>query len=1276
MGYNGSGKTTIIECLKYATAGELPPNSKGGAFIHDPKLCGEKEVLAQVKLMFKSTDATKMVCTRNLQLTVKRAGRTQKALEGSLLMIKDGDRNVLSSRVAEMDAMMPSYLGVSKAILSSVIFCHQDESLWPLSAPADLKKKFDEIFEALKYTRAIDNIKVLQKDHKAKLVIMTKDEEHAKTDKTRGEKMYKQSELLSAECDGLRVQVEDLGDRLRQAGVNADAAFQKAETLGMTVGQLAGKRIARDTKIESVNNLLQNITEMSDSDEHLEQMLTQYEERVQTYEKEMSEKTQRYRDVASEIEQVRSRVSEKERECGSYEAQKENHERQLVNREKLVKETARSHNVRGFDLDLDESQVSAFMDRISQMARTQNALFEQTRRETQEELQQAQKALNQINEQKSALNQRKESSKQASAANDKRMGTLQSELNRIRVDEGAKAALESSLLDVEARLGKMKEDMKNADWENQAESAEQELRKVDDRKEKLDAELVEGTRQAGAVARLDFLQNELKQKEQSLKTMIGAHGDEITKLVGEGWTPATIEATFQRALEQRRDHVAEAVQQRDGVQRGMEQLNYQLSTLRKDLLTKRNAFKEAAAAITETAQCAPEEYMTRIQELETERDNSKFHADANANLNSYFDSCIKYARNPQKGGCMTCGRNFVHKQEIENMVLLIEQRRTKTKLEQGDQDFELQLKEIETEMQEVKSVSSQHEEWERLKLKELPKLQDQEKVLVKKHEELVANLSGHDVTVQDREAAKQAFDAGLRNIQNIAKYDSDIAGFKMQIRELSVKHKESGISRGLEYIQEEIKLVNEESRKIKQRLTKLTNDKDRARAALNNLELETRDSKSKLSTAEYQLREKAGLHRQIAELRALSTEQREAIKAVDVELQGLGSRLAQAQAKYDETARRGAEKDRAQQTDANKLNSSLNQLKMANSEINSYLDRGGPAQLKRGRQAVEDLKKEVSRLEGDQNHLGRECKKLEEQLRNHSETKRGIADNQRYRRDLSSLRELEEQIADLETTNAEADKAAFELQGQRAQMLRNKLSSEQASVIGQLKSKDETLQSLMDDYNTEYKGAAKKYKEAHILVETTKACVEDLGRYSGALDKAIMKYHSIKMEEINRIIDELWRKTYQGTDVDTILIRSESENLKANKSYNYRVCMVKQDAEMDMRGRCSAGQKVLASIIIRLALAECFGVNCGLIALDEPTTNLDQDNIRALAAALSEIIKARRQQKNFQLIVITHDEEFLRHMGCADFTDHYWRVSRNASQKSTIQKQDVSLVVN
>ncbi len=171
-----------------------------------------------------------------------------------------------------------------------------------------------------------------------------------------------------------------------------------------------------------------------------------------------------------------------------------------------------------------------------------------------------------------------------------------------------------------------------------------------------------------------------------------------------------------------------------------------------------------------------------------------------------------------------------------------------------------------------------------------------------------------------------------------------------------------------------------------------------------------------------------------------------------------------------------------------------------------------------------------------------------------------------------------------------------------------------------------------------------------------------------------MKYHSLKMEEINRIVEELWKKTYQGTDVDTVMIRSDSDGAKSRSSYNYRVTMVKQDAEMDMRGRCSAGQKVLASIIIRLALAECFGVNCGLIALDEPTTNLDRDNIKSLAESLHDIINVRQQQSNFQLIVITHDEEFLRYMKCGDFCDHYYRVSRSERQKSIIERQSIAEV--
>ena len=303
--------------------------------------------------------------------------------------------------------------------------------------------------------------------------------------------------------------------------------------------------------------------------------------------------------------------------------------------------------------------------------------------------------------------------------------------------------------------------------------------------------------------------------------------------------------------------------------------------------------------------------------------------------------------------------------------------------------------------------------------------------------------------------------------------------------------------------------------------------------------------------------------------------------------------------------------------------------------------------------------------------------KLKEQIDNSDKYKQNIIDNLKYRKDLRALEELGAEIAELKSRNATEDFARLEEETDRWEKRYQKLFAERGPVLGEMRSKDAELLRLVQEWETEYKNSARQYREAHIKVETTKAAIDDLGRYGSALDKAIMKYHSLKMEEINRIAGELWQNTYQGTDVDTILIRSEAaeDKDKARKNYNYRVCMVKQEAEMDMRGRCSAGQRVLASIIIRLALAECFGVNCGLIALDEPTTNLDRDNIKSLAESLHGIIRARQAQANFQLIVITHDEDFLRYMKCSDFTDTYYHVSRDDKQKSIIQKQSIQEVI-
>ena len=147
---------------------------------------------------------------------------------------------------------------------------------------------------------------------------------------------------------------------------------------------------------------------------------------------------------------------------------------------------------------------------------------------------------------------------------------------------------------------------------------------------------------------------------------------------------------------------------------------------------------------------------------------------------------------------------------------------------------------------------------------------------------------------------------------------------------------------------------------------------------------------------------------------------------------------------------------------------------------------------------------------------------------------------------------------------------------------------------------------------------------------------------------------------------------FSGNDIDYIKIKTHDPNEKTTadkrRTFLYRVVQSKNEVEMDMRGRCSAGQKVLASLIIRMALAETFSNNCGILTLDEPTTNLDQENIGSLCDALRRIVN-ERDTGNFMLVVITHDEKFIRAL---DRLETYYRISRNTQGKSKITEEVVT----
>jgi DNA repair protein RAD50 len=1228
--------------------------------------------MAQVKLSFRSTSGVRMVATRNMQVTVKKTGRSQKTLEGSLLMMKDGEKHSISTRVAELDQIIPQYLGVPKAILDNVIFCHQEDSLWPLSDATSLKKKFDEIFEALKYTKAIDNIKMIRKSRNTILGQLKIIEANAREDKDRGAKSEKRQAELFDEIEALRVIHTKVEGDCSGAKEKANEAYKMATQFEQIVAQLRGKRITFDANKESVATLEDNLTEMAESDSELQSMLDQYNQRVATYATQTDDLRQDYTDLKANLEDNRESLGAKQGEIGKYEAQKEQHDRQVQQREVMIKETAKRHGIRGFDYEITDKQVADFQQHLNKLSRDQNKALDRAREESQRELRDAQENLNALNTRKSGLNQSKDSTRAQIASNDKRIADLSKSMNLIEADEGSEVILQDRERNIEEQLQKASDSAASERYDERVQEASTNVRVLEDKKERLSNELGEATKQAKESAAVDYARNELKSQEHSLKTMQKVHNKRISQLIDPDWEPATLETTFQQALSDKTSKVQEATSRRDISQSKLDNISFQMSSVESQLKKKRSELLEYETTVKEAiGKDDISDFEETLQQLEDDydavsSDNAKFSAQV-----EYMRSCMKVAE--RDNVCRLCTR-ALHDDRSQNFTVAGFLSKLDDIIKKAERNMATDNpEELLAELEEARNAKPSYELATRLRDTEIPTLQTDLTKLISERDTINKQLEAQDVVIHELEAAKQEVESMSKEIQSIVGYYNKVRDLEAQVKDLSQSQKAAGMSRGIDAVQTDLKKVTEESRNARTLLDQLTADRDKSRNLVTGLELSIRDINAELNNAQSKLREKRALADRIEEFRTDNNKQRDAIRGFDKDIDNLVPEIEQAQYNYDDINRRGNDRVQRAQEEASKLSESFRQLNQAEQEIATYIERGGPQQLARTHREIENLQGEIARIESELLDVGRKIKKLEDTMRDTEITKRSISDNLRYRKAKRALETLEVEIEQLEAHGAERDKEHWELEASHWNNQYHDLDIQKTSVERDMKNKDDQLQELMEEYSTIYAKAADQYREAHIKVETNKAAIEDLGRYAGALDKAIMKYHTLKMEEINRIVAELWRNAYQGTDVDTIRIASDSDG-KGNRTYNYRVVMVKQDTEMDMRGRCSAGQKVLACIVIRLALAECFGTNCGLIALDEPTTNLDQQNIKGLAESLSQIIQIRRKQANFQLLVITHDEAFLREMNCADYTDVYWRVGRDGKQESYIERQNIAEV--
>jgi DNA repair protein RAD50 len=1157
--------------------------------------------MAQVKLAFRSGSGAKFAVTRSLQLTVKKNSRSMKTLDGSLLMIKDGERTTISQRVLELEAIIPQYLGVSAAILDNVVFCHQEDALWPMSEPLALKKKFDAIFEAKKYTDAIEHLKKLKKKHSGSLDNLKVHEGHNKTNKDKGLKVEKYCKLLGSQIEDLRAKAEDIKQKMQDASdVSKEKRMLAANALTI-VNDLNTKRSHESFLEKQVNAMRNTLEELQESDEWLRSTLEQYEQRMAQYRDQAQEYQQSYQELQHSLSSLRRDMSEKQAERGQYQAEKDTYDRQLRDRAQLVREAARRHSMRGYDDDLDESQVQEFVSRVRKLSQDKDRELERIKKLADDELKEIQEVLTGLDNNRSARTQDRLNARQTITDNERKLLPIQRDLDSIAMDEGAMAALEASLKDVQDRFQRATVEYEAADWDKNLQVENSMLRDLEGESQRLTAELVQSNKRATDRAHFEHLKKLVKDSQQGLETMMSTHGDQLSSILGSGWQVDSLEREYQAVLDQRIESLAEARKQQEGTSHDLDEVQFKVKTIRETLKKKKDDMQTCQAAVLSsltTVEGTPlantDDYPEELDFLEKERNEIRKEIDGYAYVADYYSKCLEVVNSQNK--CKLCDRKFVEKKEQSVALERINKQLAKDARASLEKDFQR----INEELQKASAARPKYDTFKVLSGIEIPELEKDLRQAKLREDELSRIIQHHDILLNKEASSKGEVESLAGTVRTIVGYSNEIAKHEADITRLSSQQKYSGSSLTIEEMDEQQLACSERIRSLQGKIHKMSGDKELAKTTISSLQIEMTNISSKVNSAQHALDRKKDLVSRLEALRDNTVLLRDDIKQADADLEALIPRVEKARAQYNEAKQRGRKKEKEVQMEKDKLADTVNKFNLVEADINRYINDGGPQNLATCLQAIKVCEQNQEHIDSELSHITQKNNELKKRIDDSERTKRSIEDNLRFRDCLKDLDKVKKEIADLNTRNAKEDYDRLDHEATNAENRYQMLSAEKGSIAGAVKSKDEELARNLQEWDTDYRQAAQKYRETHIQVEITKAAIDDLGKSLSAVDSAIMQFHSIKMEEINRIAGELWQNTYQGTDIDTIMIRSEKESENSNttaRNYSYRVVMVKQDVEMDMRARCSAGQKVLASIIIRLALAECFGVQCGVCYL-------------------------------------------------------------------------------
>ncbi|KAF1665073.1 DNA repair protein RAD50, partial [Aptenodytes patagonicus] len=1271
VGPNGAGKTTIIECLKYISTGDFPPGTKGNSFVHDPKVANETDVRAQIRLQFRDVNGELVAVQRSMVCTQKGKKMEFKTLEGVITRTKHGEKVSLSSKCAEIDREMISALGVSKSVINNVIFCHQEESNWPLSEGKALKQKFDEIFSATRYIKALETLRQVRLKQSMKVKDCQTELKYLKQNKEKAQEIQdhltKREAQLAASKENVK-SIESQLDPLKSSLAAVEQNLIKVMRLDNDVKALE----SRTRQMEKDNQDLQQKMEkvFQGTDEQLKDIYQNHQRTVKEKEKRLSDCKRELDRAAKECQRFTSEKSELLVERGRLQLQADRHQEHITMRDSLIQSLAAQLELDGFErAPFNERHITSFHRLLKERQERDTEAANHLMREFARKEAMKQKQIDEIRDKKTGLERTVDL--KSDIQNKKQV-----ELKNVRYELQQLEGFSDRILELDQEIVKTEHELEKAEKNSNVETLELEVQTLQKEKinldtalRKLDQEMEQLNLHTMTITQMEMLKKDKADKEEQIRKVKSRHSDELTSLLGYFPNKNQLEDWLHvknRKINQTRDNLAD-------LNKRLASVEYHKTYVSNELRRKEAQLSLHEAKLFDV--CGSQDFDSDLSKLQDEIEKSSKQRAVLAGATAVYSQFITQLTEENQSCCPVCQRVFQTEAELQDVIsdLQSKLRLAPDKLK----STESELKRKEKKRDEMMSLKPLRRTVVELQDKDIPDLRSKIQNANRDLTGLKSEIEEQESVLRSALSKEESAKARLQDITLMERYQTDIRDGERKIAQQEAKLLGVDLSRTVLQVSQE----KQEKKHLWDTVTgkielnqKLKQDQQNQIQQLKSAVNELKAEKLQISSSMQRRRQ---LEEQTVELTTEVQSLCREIKEAKEQVFPLDATLEKLQQEKEDLVNKRTASNKETQEKINGIKEKVKDISKYVKEIENYIQEGREDYKKQKESELEDVNSHLAACEKQKEMISKEMEMIRQDIDTQKVQERWLEDNLTLRKRNEELKEVENNIKSLVKEMGEMKVPQMKNEQKHLEEKIESLKRNHHVALGRQRGFEEEIVRFKKELReSQFKDAEEKYREMMIVMRTTELVNKDLDLYYKALDKAIMTFHSMKMEEINKIIRDLWRSTYRGQDIEYIEIRSDAdENVSASdkrRSYNYRVVMIKGDTALDMRGRCSAGQKVLASLIIRLALAETFCLNCGILALDEPTTNLDRENIESLAHALVEIIKSRSQQRNFQLLVITHDEDFVELLGRSEYVETFYRIKKNIDQCSEIMKCSVS----